>query len=86
METAMSDIITLKFEYKGHPHILEVETVSQQYKTVYKVVIAEHEVIFEPDEEGFVRAVSNKPMHDHLNQVDVGLLHHVAELIVERIS
>lgn len=82
----MSDIFTLKFEYNGHPHILEVETARQQYKTVYKVSIEEHEITYEPDEEGFVRAISSKPMHDHLNAVDVGLLHHVAELIVEHIS
>ncbi|MGO4289295.1 hypothetical protein [Chitinophaga sp. RAB17] len=82
----MSDIFTLKFEYKGHPHILEVQTAHQQYKTVYKVAIEEHEIVYEPDEEGFVRAISSKPMHDHLNAVDVGLLHRVAELIVEHIQ
>ncbi|MBO9728999.1 MAG: hypothetical protein J7623_10235 [Chitinophaga sp.] len=81
----MSDIFTLKFEYKGHPHIVEVQTAHQQFKTVYKVTIAEHEIVFEPDEEGFVRAVSSKPLHDHLNTVDIGLLHRVAELIVEHI-
>ncbi|WP_326995819.1 hypothetical protein [Chitinophaga sp. 212800010-3] len=82
----MSDIFTLKFEYKGHPHILEVHTVHQQYKTVYKVVLEEHEITFEPDEEGYVRAVSSKPLHDHLNTVDVALLHHVAELIIQHIQ
>jgi hypothetical protein len=53
---------------------------------VYKVAIEEHEIVYEPDEEGFVRAISSKPMHDHLNPVDVGLLHRVAELIVEHIQ
>ncbi|MDR6566008.1 MULTISPECIES: hypothetical protein [Chitinophaga] len=82
----MSDFFTLKFEYKGHPHILDVQTAHQQFKTVYKVAIEEHEITFEPDEEGYVRAVSSKPMHDHLNPVDVGLLHHVAELIIQHIQ
>ncbi|CAL1521288.1 hypothetical protein [Chitinophaga sp. MM2321] len=81
-----ADIFTLKFEYKGHPHILEVHTGFQQYKTVYKVNIAEHEITYEPDEEGFVRAVSSKPMHDHTPNVDVELLHHVAELIIQHIQ
>ncbi|NLR59654.1 hypothetical protein HGH93_16190 [Chitinophaga polysaccharea] len=81
----MSDIFTLKFEYKGHPHIVEVTTAHQQFKTVYKVVIQEHEITFEPDEEGYVRAVSSTPMHDHLHSLDVGLLHHVAELIIQHI-
>lgn len=82
----MSDTFTLKFEYKGHPHIVEVQTAHQQYKTAYKVVLEQHEIVYEPDEEGFVRAISSKPMHDHLNTVDVGLLHHVAELIVQHIQ
>jgi hypothetical protein len=82
----MSDIFTLKFEYKGHPHILEVRTAHQQYKTVYKVDIEEHEITFEPDEEGYVRAMTSKPMQDHLHAVDVELLHHVAELIIQHIQ
>ncbi|MFY0252868.1 hypothetical protein ACDQ55_02825 [Chitinophaga sp. 30R24] len=82
----MSDVFTLKFEYKGQPHILEVHIMNQQYKTVFKVMIEEHEIIFEPDEEGYVRAVSSQPMHDHLKQIDIGLLHHVAELIVHHIQ
>jgi hypothetical protein len=49
-------------------------------------VIAEHEITFEPDEEGYVRAVSDKPMHDHSRPVDVELLHHVAELIIQHIN
>ncbi|QJB34628.1 hypothetical protein HF324_26220 [Chitinophaga oryzae] len=81
-----TDTFTLKFEYKGHPHILEVNTVHQTYKTVYKVVIEEHEISFEPDEEGYVRAVSDKPIHDHSHPVDVELLHHVAELIIHHIQ
>ncbi|WP_143309618.1 hypothetical protein [Chitinophaga vietnamensis] len=76
---------TLKFEYKGQPHILEVRAAEQQYKTVYKVDIQEQEITFEPDEEGFVRAVSSKPVHDHAKYVDVNLLHHVAELIIQHI-
>ncbi|NSL89212.1 hypothetical protein [Chitinophaga solisilvae] len=82
----MSDIFTLKFEYKGHPHILEVKTMHQAYKTVYKVAIEEHEITYEPDEEGYVRAIADKPMHETTRPVDVALLHHVAELIIQHIS
>ncbi|MCW3462613.1 hypothetical protein [Chitinophaga nivalis] len=81
-----TDTFTLKFEYKGQPHILEVHTAHQQFKTVYKVNIAEHEIVYEPDEEGYVRAVSSKPMHDQQRDVDVALLHHVAELIIQHIQ
>ena len=82
----MSDSFTLKFEYKGVPHILYVETFHQQFKTVYKVVVAEQEIIFEPDEEGYVRAVATKPLHNQLQTIDLELLHHIAGLIVEQIN
>ena len=82
----MSDSFTLKFEYKGVPHILYVETLHQQFKTVYKVVVAEQEIIFEPDEEGYVRAVASKPLHNQLQSIDLELLHHIAGLIVEQIN
>ncbi|HVI46734.1 MAG TPA: hypothetical protein VM802_17780 [Chitinophaga sp.] len=81
-----ADTFTLKFEYKGHPHILDVHAVSSQYKTVYKVTVEEHEITFEPDEEGYVRAVKDNPLHEHSKSVDVALLHHVAELIVAHIQ
>lgn len=77
---------TLKFEYKGQPHILEVRTAESPFKTVYRVDIAEQEITFEPDEEGYVRAVSSKPLHDQVKQVDVELLHHVAEMIIAHIN
>ncbi len=77
---------TLKFEYKGQPHILEVRTSELPFKTVYRVDIAEQEVTFEPDEEGYVRAVSSKPLHDSPKQVDVNLLHKVAELIISHVN
>ncbi|WP_291911806.1 hypothetical protein [Chitinophaga sp. CB10] len=77
---------TLKFEYKGQPHILEVRIAESSFKTVYKVDIAEQEITFEPDEEGYVRAVASHPLHDHAKQIDVELLHHVAELIISHIN
>jgi hypothetical protein len=82
----MSDNFTLKFEFKGKPHILDVHTAFQTYKTVYKVTIAEHEITYEPDEEGYVRAIADKPLNDHSHAVDVELLHHVAELIIQHIQ
>ncbi|RFS23028.1 hypothetical protein DVR12_11125 [Chitinophaga silvatica] len=82
----MSDTFTLKFEFKGKPHILYVETLHQQFKTVYRVVVADQEITFEPDEEGYVRAVASKPLHDQLHTVDIELLHHIAGLIVNHIG
>lgn len=81
-----TDNFTLKFEYKGHPHILEVQTWHQAYKTVYKVTIGEHDITFEPDEEGFVRAIAMNPLHNASVAPDPALLHHVAELIITHIS
>ncbi|HEU4555591.1 MAG TPA: hypothetical protein VFS25_22285 [Chitinophaga sp.] len=78
------DNFTLKFEYKEHPHILEVKPWQQQYKTVYRVTIQEHEIIFEPDEEGFPRAVADN--HAHAWDIDAGLLADVARRIAAHIN
>ncbi|GEP91300.1 hypothetical protein SAMN05660909_03368 [Chitinophaga terrae (ex Kim and Jung 2007)] len=82
----MSETFTLKFEYNGQPHILYVQTLHQQFKTVYQTVVADQEIIFEPDEEGFVRAVATKPLHNQIQKLDVGLVHHIASLIVDHLG
>lgn len=78
------DNFTLKFEYKGHPHILDVQTWDQQYKTVYKVMIQEHEITFEPDEEGYPRAIADH--HARAGNIDTGLLEDVAQRIAAHVN
>lgn len=78
------DNFLLKFEYKGHPHILEVKTWDQQYKTVYKVIIQEHEITFEPDEEGYPRAIADN--HAQAGSIDAGLLEEVAQRIAAHVN
>jgi hypothetical protein len=78
------DNFTLKFEYKGHPHILEVKTWDQQYKTVYKVIIQEHEITFEPDEEGYPRAIADNQAQ--AGNIDAGLLEDVAQRIAAYVN
>lgn len=69
----------MKFEYNGHPHILEVRPWVQQYKAVYRVAIEGHEITFEPDEEGQLRAVADA--RSQAGSIDPGLLKHVAQEI-----
>lgn len=75
---------TLKFVYNGQPHILEVRPWVQQYKAVYKVMIEKHDITFEPDEEGALRAVSDA--HQRPGFIDAGLLADVARRIEEHVA
>ncbi|KAA2244794.1 hypothetical protein F0L74_02120 [Chitinophaga agrisoli] len=77
------DKFLLKFEYNGRPHILEVQPVMQAYKVVFKVMIEQHEIIYEMDEEGGLRAVSygEGPTKD----IDAGLLADVATRIEDHL-
>lgn len=77
------DNFNLKFQYKGQPHILEVHPQGLGFKQLYKVTIAEHEVTFEHDEDGSLRAVVEKGAHDA--KLDVGLLQEVARLIEDHL-
>ena len=74
----------LKFEHNGQPHILEVRPWVQQYKAVYKVKIEKHDITFEPDEEGRLRAVSDA--HQQPGYIDAGLLEDVARRIEEHLA
>jgi hypothetical protein len=74
----------LKFEHNGQPHILEVRPWVQQYKAVYKVKIEQHDITFEPDEEGQLRAVSDT--HKEPGHIDAGLLENVARRIEEHLE
>jgi hypothetical protein len=71
----------LKFEYKEKPHILEVRPAVQRYKIAYKVTVEEHEITYEEDEEGRLRAVSDEPHSSR--HIDAGLIGFVAEKIEE---
>ncbi|GAA0529744.1 hypothetical protein LX66_0906 [Chitinophaga japonensis] len=74
----------LKFEYRGKPHILEVRPWLQQYKAVYKVTVEKHEITFEPDEEGDLRAVSD--VHTTPGHIDGGLLEEIAQRIAAHVN
>ena len=74
----------LKFEYNQKPHILEVRPWVQQYKITYKVTVEEHEITFEEDEEGHLRAIGDT--HTAARQLDPGLLSFIAEKIEEAVS
>ena len=77
------DNFLLKFEYNGRPHILEVQPVMQAYKVVFKVMIEQHEITYEMDEEGGLRAVAygEGPTKD----IDAGLLADVASRIEDHL-
>lgn len=74
----------LKFEYKGKPHILEVRPWVQRYKIAFKVTVAEHEITYEQDEEGRLRAISDEPHSSRA--IDHELIGFVAEKIEEAIA
>ena len=74
----------LKFEYNEKPHILEVRPVIQQYRISYKVTVEKHEVTFEEDEEGRLRAIGDA--HSALKDIDTGLLQFIAEKIEEEVN
>ncbi|WPQ64062.1 hypothetical protein SIO70_04195 [Chitinophaga sancti] len=74
----------LKFEYKGKPHIIEVRPWVQTYKIAFKVTVEEHEVTFEQDEEGRLRAISEVPHSSR--SVDHGLIAFIAEKIEEALA
>jgi hypothetical protein len=76
------DNFILKFEYMEKPHILEVRPHNQQYKTTFKVTVEEHEVTFEEDEEGYVRAIGSGNAPD----MEPGLLEEIARRIVEAVN
>jgi hypothetical protein len=63
------------------PHILEVHPNTQQYKTTFKVTVEEHEITFEEDEEGYLRAISDN--HSNRSELEPGLLEEIAVRIVE---
>jgi len=75
----------LKFEYKQKPHILEVRPLIQQYKICFKVTVAEHEITFEEDEEGQLRAVADANAHNG-KPVDHQLLEEIARRIQEAVG
>ncbi len=66
------------------PHILEVRPHLQQYKATFKVTVEQHEIIFEEDEEGYLRAIGNA--HDHMSDMEPGLLEEIARRIVEAVN
>jgi hypothetical protein len=76
----------LKFQYKERPHILEVRPWIQQYKAVYRVVIEGRDIVFEPDEEGQLRAVADSGSGARQGALDHGLLETVAKEIEEHVS
>lgn len=63
------------------PHILEVRPHTQQYKTTFKVTVEEHEITFEEDEEGYLRAIGD--VHTNAPDLEPGLLEEIALRIVE---
>lgn len=63
------------------PHILEVRPHMQQYKATFKVTVEEHEITFEEDEEGYLRAV--RDVHGNVPDTEPGLLEEIAVRIVE---
>jgi hypothetical protein len=63
------------------PHILEVRPHMQQYKATFKVTVEEHEITFEEDEEGYLRAVGD--VHANAPDMEPGLLEEIAVRIVE---
>ena len=63
------------------PHILEVRPHMQQYKATFKVTVEEHEITFEEDEEGYLRAVGD--VHANVPDMEPGLLEEIAVRIVE---
>jgi hypothetical protein len=81
----LDDPFILKFEYKEKPHILEVRPWIQQYKISYKVTVEEHELTFEEDEEGQLRAVADANAHAG-HKIDPQLLHDIARRIEEAVS
>ena len=83
-ESYQVENFTLKFEHNGHPHILEVRPWVQQYKAVYKVKVEKHDITFEPDEEGTLRAIGDA--HNNPGFIDAGLLAEVARRIEEHLA
>lgn len=63
------------------PHILEVRPWVQQYKAVYKVAVEGHDITFEPDEEGNLRAIGDVQVHAHAHRMEPGLLEDIARRI-----
>jgi len=55
---------------------------TQQYKTTYKVTVEEHEITFEEDEEGYVRAIGSANPPD----MEPGLLEEIARRIVATVN
>lgn len=74
----------LKFEYKEKPHIIEVRPWVQTYKIAFKVTVEEHEITFEQDEEGRLRAISDVPHSS--KDIDHGLIAFIAEKIEEALA
>jgi transaldolase len=81
----LDDPFILKFEYNDKPHILEVRPWIQQYKISYKVTVEEHEVTFEEDEEGQLRAIADVNTHPG-HTIDQHLLQDIARRIQEAMS
>jgi hypothetical protein len=63
------------------PHILEVRPNMQQYKASFKVTVEEHEITFEEDEEGYLRAIGD--INSNAPDMEPGLLEEIALRIVE---
>jgi len=74
----------LKFEYMEKPHILEVHPHLQQYKATFKVTVEQHEITFEEDEEGYLRAIGD--IHSRMPDMEPGLLEEIARRIVETVN
>ncbi|SFD31433.1 hypothetical protein SAMN05518672_1011582 [Chitinophaga sp. CF118] len=66
-------------------HILEVHPHMQQYKATFKVTVEEHEITFEEDEEGYLRAIGDIH-HSNTHGTEPGLLEEIARRIVEAVN
>jgi hypothetical protein len=66
------------------PHILEVHPHAQQYKSIFKVMVEQHEITFEEDEEGYIRAIGD--VQSHFRDLEPGLLEEIARRIVEAVN
>lgn len=66
------------------PHILEVRPHMQQYKATFKVTVEEHEITFEEDEEGYLRAIADA--HANNPSLEEGLLEEIARRIVAAVN
>jgi hypothetical protein len=77
----MHTFFELPVTYKGEEHLFPARLLSTGFVRSFSVTVNNQELLFEPDEEQFYRAIFDPDKTDETKRVDVELLAAIADTL-----